>query len=86
MAQCIDCGRKIGILDSNQRGRCADCGRNSALSGLSAISLPKYETAQESREAARDRKIAAVLLTTETASDLRIVKRLDVVPRNAPSA
>ena len=70
MAQCIDCGKKIGLLDPGYGGRCQEC----AL---------KYEDQASVKEAAElkefNLEIDSIILTTETAPILNITKRIEIV-------
>jgi uncharacterized protein YbjQ (UPF0145 family) len=81
MANCIDCGAKIGLLNRGELGRCDRCSaiyavtyRHTAESGHK---LSEQEAAE--KELARERAINAVLVTTETAHDLRVLRRIEVV-------
>ncbi|MBD9526209.1 YbjQ family protein [Paracoccus sp. PAR01] len=83
MAACIDCRKKISIFEGIG-GRCADCSRKQAFGTDPETEAARAKAAADKAEAERkaaerESQIRAVLLTTETASDLRVVKRLDVV-------
>jgi uncharacterized protein YbjQ (UPF0145 family) len=74
MADCIDCGKKIGFLNRGDFGRCSDC----------TIAYGEKHGAEENAhriESARqlDVLIQAVQLTTETAPNLKIIKRIEIV-------
>ena len=69
MAECKDCGKKIGFMNTIG-GKCADC----------------YYSAEEEEKvvekvALNDRleAIKAITLTTETAPNLKITKRIEIV-------
>ena len=59
MADCIDCGKRIGVLEGGVRGRCIRCAN------------PEYTE--------NNSVIEAVMLTTETAPNLNITKRIEIV-------
>jgi uncharacterized protein YbjQ (UPF0145 family) len=70
MADCIDCGKKLQFFSNGVGGRCSDCTlifyRNQDSQGI------------ESQQRL-DVVIEAVLLTTETAPNLKITKRIEIV-------
>ena len=63
MSDCIKCGKRIGVLSGSVGGMCMDCA-NGAIT---------------SSGAARVAAIEAILLTTETAPNLNITKRIEIV-------
>ena len=63
MSDCIKCGKRIGVLSGSVGGMCMDCA-NGAIT---------------SSGAARVSAIEAILLTTETAPNLNITKRIEIV-------
>ena len=63
MADCIKCGKRIGVLSGSVGGACMDC-----ANGASTTS-----------GAARMSTVEAITLTTETAPNLNITKRIEIV-------
>ena len=94
MAECIDCGIKLAMLNSMPNGRCKRChgvflgsqvdteALNASNSNNIADKL-KQERALEELERAKRKLAATVLLTTETAPQLAITKRLDIITSQA---
>lgn len=81
MAQCIDCGVKLNFLNKREDGRCADCSIADAKRAF-AEKHPVYEAEirqQAERKDAEMEAISSILLTTETASNLKIVRRIEIV-------
>ena len=88
MASCTICGKKIGMLASNP---CGECVTN--LNEEHQAELEKQKKLQADLEAQRQQKvnqeirgqeeqnaeIDAIMLTTETAPNLNITKRIEVV-------
>jgi uncharacterized protein YbjQ (UPF0145 family) len=66
MAECAECGVKLGFL-SRTGDLCLDCIRAKSNTGVTT------------RDDAQEAAISAVLLTTETAPNLRISKRIEIV-------
>lgn len=82
MANCSKCGKKVGFLQGlDVSGRCQDCVIRdaSALTGMGAQRLADRERDARRAKALQDEAIEAVLLTTETATDLRILRRVEIV-------
>jgi uncharacterized protein YbjQ (UPF0145 family) len=74
MADCIDCGKKIGFLNRGYGDRCSSC-TNIYGQKLGAEAVDrKLETERQ-----LDALIEAILLTTETAPNLKITKRIEIV-------
>ena len=63
MSDCIRCGKRIGVLSGSVGGICMDCANGAITSSV----------------AARVSAIEAILLTTETAPNLNITKRIEIV-------
>ena len=59
MANCIDCGKRIGFFEGDIKRRCIRCAN------------PEYTE--------NNSVIEAVMLTTETAPNLNITKRIEIV-------
>ena len=79
MAQCKDCGQSIGFLTATgNQGRCDDCYVTWAQSGSKDPSAVQARRKQEegTTELAA---IEAALLTTETAPNLPIAERIEIV-------
>jgi uncharacterized protein YbjQ (UPF0145 family) len=77
MANCIECGTSIGFLNKGYEGRCTPC----------ASSFYEKEREKEIADSAKREQeqakinsaIDAILLTTETAPNLKISKRIEIV-------
>ena len=63
MSDCIKCGKRIGVLSGSVGGMCMDCA-NGAITSSGAACVSEIE---------------AILLTTETAPNLNITKRIEIV-------
>jgi uncharacterized protein YbjQ (UPF0145 family) len=81
MAECKECGTKLGFL-IRSGDLCLDCaaaafkaGEGARLEAARLYALQQTQEATQNREAA----ISAVLLTTETAPNLKITKRIEIV-------
>lgn len=80
MADCIDCGRKIGVLTTFAEGRCRDCylallKQRREARELGPEALADLNTGQPSDY----QRIASIILTTEAAAPFEIVERIDIV-------
>lgn len=81
MKECADCGREVGFFQQIN-GRCKPCNQRFMRLHLltqehgadRAAEILEYEAASSDQE-----KIDAVILTTEVASDLIIIERIDIV-------
>ncbi len=78
MADCIDCGKKIGFLNRGDFGRCDVC-TNAHYVRLRQESKTDALSAQRLEEAKVKEQIETILLTTETAPNLTITKRIEIV-------
>ncbi|EBA02057.1 hypothetical protein RB2150_00090 [Rhodobacterales bacterium HTCC2150] len=81
MAECVECGKEMGFVDRQNakgyRGLCRSCsekGRN-VSAGLDDKTIEQVNF--EKREL--NLKIEAILLTTETAPNLNITERIEIV-------
>ena len=81
LADCIDCGKKIGFTNRGDFGRCSICTakhweveRSASQDRLEA----KYAE-EEALEQSRLNDIESIMLTTETAPNLNIIKRIEIV-------
>lgn len=71
MANCTGCGKKFGFLEAGSGGLCTTC---AFFAGASPEALTQIEA-----NVVKDAEIEAVLLTTETAPNLPIIKRIEIV-------
>lgn len=74
MAECISCGEPLSFLAGDEHRRCNKCSK----AGLWPKGHPRHSERVES-ELLRDAAIDAILLTTETAPNLNITKRIEIV-------
>lgn len=83
MATCSKCGKKISILNTSwsNDGLCLNCAQDAyELSNAEQIrSVRDKEKAAQAEADAEEAAIQAVLLTTETAPNLNIVERIEIV-------
>ena len=82
MANCSKCGKRPGFLQGlDVSGRCQDCVIKdaSALTEIGAQRLADRERDAKRADALQEDAINAVMLTTETAADLRILRRIEIV-------
>lgn len=81
MANCVDCGTKLNFFVRAADGRCIDCHDAVISAAVSEIEEVRSQEEKASGEAAQRRiaEIESVLLTTESTSDLKILKRLEIV-------
>ena len=81
MADCLRCGKKLGFMQSN-RGMCVNCFGITVLSEQSGQTIEDLEdinAKQIQADAARDAAIAQIIITTETATNLNITKRIKII-------
>lgn len=78
MADCIDCGKNIGFLNRGTHGRCDVC-TNAHFLGRLQESKTDEVAIRLREEALEKEKIETILLTTETGSNLKIIKRIEIV-------
>ena len=71
MAECKECGKKFGFLESGVGGLCTRCNY------LSSVAPDEVEASIQTVE--RKANIEAIVLTTETAPNLNITKRIEIV-------
>lgn len=76
MADCVKCGKKLGFFnyDGSVDGKCLDCKQADYMASREI----RGEQARL-KEEARNAEIEAIVLTTETASSLNIIKRIEIV-------
>jgi uncharacterized protein YbjQ (UPF0145 family) len=81
MADCIDCGKKIGFLNRGEFDRCDRCSVIYSVRYRDQIETEKRNANEQTlKDAARlTNEIEAILLTTETAPNLNITKRIEIV-------
>lgn len=78
MAECTVCGNSLGFWQGDQHRRCNEC----VNAGLWPEGHPNYtqEIAKiKATVEAEKAEIEAIVLTTETAPNLKIVKRVEIV-------
>jgi len=71
MAECKDCGKKFGFLETGVGGLCVQCDY------LASVTPDEIEVFTQTAE--RQEAIEAIILTTETAPNLNITKRIEIV-------
>ena len=71
MANCSSCGKKLGFLESGIEGRCTQCAY--------LENLPQQYKDEIAEKVTTSAEIEAILLTTETAPNLNITKRIEIV-------
>ena len=79
MVNCSKCDKKVGFFDLSQ-GLCSSCLADQFTAReklLSRISTQPDAVAEERRE--QDAAIASIILTTESAHDLHIAERLEII-------
>ena len=76
MANCINCGKRIGFTNNGTDGRCTTC--TIAYIEENKPTTLQIENADLEREV-RLSEIEAVLLTTETSPDINIIQRIEIV-------
>lgn len=77
MATCIDCGKKLGFINSSGGGRCTDC--HVKFVDSTKAERQAERDAKAAAMAMRDAEVEQVLLTTETAPSLKIARRIEIV-------
>ena len=84
MAQCTSCGESVGQLRDDELGRCLACANaNKPVTRAARVetgaSSIEREKAQREKKFALRAEIESVVLTTETAPNLNITKRIEIV-------
>ena len=74
MANCVSCGKKFGFLEAGIGGLCGRC--NLAADGRNMMAEASEQRMITDEQ---DEAIASILLTTETAPNLNISKRIEIV-------
>ena len=67
MVDCTSCGKKMGFFDGDLNNRCSNCVSNSAVQ------------TEYGKHAQNEQQIKSIMLTTETAPNLNITKRIEIV-------
>lgn len=67
MVDCTSCGKKMGFFDGDLDNRCSNCVSNSAVQ------------TEYGKHAQNEQQIKSIMLTTETAPNLNITKRIEIV-------
>ena len=81
MAKCSKCDKKIGFLSSSD-GMCLDCASAAFSAGKGArLEAERLAALEQTTEAVQQKEsaISSVMLTTETAPNLNIIKRIEIV-------
>ncbi|WP_299907206.1 YbjQ family protein [uncultured Paracoccus sp.] len=79
MAACKDCGRRLAF-SGNYGGRCLDCSRAAAeLQRLEREHGPEYAKDATIKSQEVGEEIEKIVLTTETASSLEIIERIEII-------
>lgn len=76
MAECKECGKKVGFFDSDE-GLCLDCAAKMHKIRNERRNEERNKVEQEQQKLVG--KIEAILLTTETTLNLKITKRIEIV-------
>ena len=71
MAECISCGKKFGFLEAGTNGLCTTC---AYLATAEPETLAKID-----ENVATTAEIDSIVLTTESAPNLNITKRIEIV-------
>lgn len=81
MADCIDCGQKIGFLNRGEFGRCGTCSYaySEKYRKQAAINKEISDERQQQEAARISREIDSILLTTEAASNLKVIRRIEII-------
>jgi uncharacterized protein YbjQ (UPF0145 family) len=85
MAKCGLCGVKIGLLESeyvlDDTTYCPQCAKtyNNKIAADRLVAEKAKEAAAKQRVAELNQRIDAIMLTTETAPNLNITKRIEIV-------
>lgn len=88
MAQCKDCGAKIGFFDLGKLGRCEKCyltyadqqsGERDALKQKDELARSAEQRLADAAKADEALAIESIILTTETVISLPIVRRIEVI-------
>ena len=79
MAKCISCGRSISFFEGDEHRRCNQCLASNIWPEGHPSGKPKALSPEEKQALERKQAIDAILLTTETAPNLNITKRIEIV-------
>ena len=91
MAVCTSCGENVGTNNNDELGRCRSCanankpvtrvasGGNTDRFGLTKLNREKERIINKQNERIINEQIKEILLTTETAPNLNITKRIEIV-------
>ncbi|MDC0012743.1 heavy metal-binding domain-containing protein [Octadecabacter sp.] len=74
MAYCTGCGKKLGLFTNSSGGMCEDCGMRLSHSQSGIPFESQIESNSKQKKA-----VEAIVLTTETAPNLNITKRIEIV-------
>ena len=77
MADCVECGKRIGFFNNGSNGCCSECTNSAMLAAMhDGDEIYKEATLKEE---AKNSAVESILLTTETAPNLNIIKRVEIV-------
>ncbi len=88
MAKCSKCDKKIGFLSSSD-GMCLDCASAAFSAGKGArLEAERLAALAQTTEAIQHREagISAVIVTTETHTNLNITKRIKIIVATVESS
>lgn len=86
MAECKECGKKLGFLEQGVGGLCSQCNYLSTISPDEVEQLDQVKQDWENTQvqlSIDQAEIDAVTITTEAVPSLKIVKRIDVISAQA---
>lgn len=75
MSDCVVCGKKLGMFVNPLDGLCNDCWRK----GMTLELAQELQAKQQEEEQRLKAAIDAIILTTETNSDLKIIERKEII-------
>jgi uncharacterized protein YbjQ (UPF0145 family) len=81
MAECIECGAKIGFLNGGKDGKCSRCAYAEHMQRmeLASVEIGSRQSDEDGKREAERLAIEAIILTTEATSDLKIIRRVEVI-------
>ena len=86
MAECVECGKKLGFLEQSVGGLCSQCNYLSTISPDEVEQLDQvkrdWENTQE-QLSIEQTELDSITITTEAVPNLKIVKRIDVISAQA---
>jgi hypothetical protein len=79
MVKCVDCGKKQGMFDAWYNERCQTCHLTWQLENDHQFAAQQQLIDEANAKQTLQGEIDAIMLTTETAPNLNITKRIEVV-------